>query len=300
MIDTPPSVLPSDISPGAGNVAPPIYGNLPALEVDGLEKVYINPGREPFTAVRGISFSIAPGECFGLLGPNGAGKSTSMNCIVGFYPTTRGTVRIMGIDVHKDPKQARLHLGVCAQDDTLDTDFSVLDQMTLYATYFGISRKEGERRAAELLRRFGLQGKAHDSVEALSGGMRRRLQVARSLVADPKLLVLDEPTTGLDPDARRVVWDIVRVFREKGGAVLLSTHYMEEAQRMCDRIAILHEGNILDCAPPQTLIDHHIGSEMIDEELRPGVCWKRPPNLEDVYLKLTGKRLEAAGEDAPE
>ncbi|MBF0501071.1 MAG: ABC transporter ATP-binding protein [Candidatus Riflebacteria bacterium] len=263
-----------------------------ALEVDGLEKSYYNPGREPFHAVCGISFSIAPGECFGLLGPNGAGKSTSMNCIVGFYPTTRGNVRLMGVDVHADPKRARLHLGVCSQDDTLDTDFTVFDQMVLYATYFGIRRGEGEARAAELLRRFGLESKASEPVEALSGGLRRRLQVARSLVADPKVLVLDEPTTGLDPDARHIVWDIIRGFREAGGAVLLSTHYMEEAQRLCDRIAILHRGHILDCASPQTLIDRHIGTQMIDEELRPGVKWKRPPNVEDVFLKLTGKHLE--------
>ena len=265
----------------------------PTLAVEELSKCYEVPGQEPFCAVRSLSMNIGRGECFGLLGPNGAGKSTSMNCITGFYPATNGKILIMGIDVQKDPRRARLHLGVCAQEDTLDTDFTVLYQMVLYGGYFGIPLEESERRAKELIEKFGLTEKVNEPAETLSGGMRRRLQVARALISRPALLILDEPTTGLDPEARRVVWDVVGEFRKAGGTVLLSTHYMEEAQRLCDRVAILYRGNMLDCAPPMDLIDKHAGTEYINEEIRPGVFWKRPPNLEDVYLKLTGTQLES-------
>src|SRR5262245_15480806 len=179
-------------------------------------------------AVRGISFDIQQGECFGLLGPNGAGKSTSMNCITGFYPATSGSIHIFDIDVHARPREARANLGVCAQEDTLDTDFTVFNQMVRYATYFRIPVEEGRRRTLELLKRFGLEEKQDLMVEHLSGGMRRRLQVARALVSQPKVLVLDEPTTGLDPEVRRVLWDVVREARGRGIAILLSTHYMDE------------------------------------------------------------------------
>ena len=247
-------------------------------------------------AVDGISFEIQKGECFGLLGPNGAGKSTSMNCITGFYPATSGEIRLMGVDVHAEPRKARQRLGVCAQEDTLDSDFTVLDQMIRYGTYFGRKVKIIRPRAEALLARFGLSDKSADLVEALSGGMRRRLQVARALISEPDVLILDEPTTGMDPEVRRVLWEIIGECRVQGLAILLSTHYMEEAQRLCDRVAILHRGKILDCASPQELISRHIGEELVEEEIRPGVRWKRPPNLEDVYLKLTGKRIENGDE----
>jgi lipooligosaccharide transport system ATP-binding protein len=242
--------------------------------------------------VRGITFNIQEGECFGLLGPNGAGKSTSMNCISGFYPATSGGATIFDIDVYAQPKRARMSLGVCSQDDTLDTDFTVLDQMIRYGTYFRVPVGEGRRRSLALLERFGLDGKKDDLVEQLSGGMRRRLQVARALVSNPKVLILDEPTTGLDPEVRRVLWDVIAEERVRGVAILLSTHYMEEAHRLCDRVAILHQGKILDCGPPSDLIAKLIGVEEVEEEIRAGVRWKRPPNLEDVYLKLTGARLD--------
>lgn len=264
------------------------------LIVRDLVKHYKAPardGRDPVRAVNGISFEIQKGECFGLLGPNGAGKSTSMNCISGFYPATSGSVRIFDIDVYAYPKQARMNLGVCSQDDTLDTDFTVFDQMVRYGTYFRVPVEEGRRRSRMLLERFGLNDKKDDLVERLSGGMRRRLQVARALVSEPKVLILDEPTTGLDPEVRRVLWDVIAEERTKGVAILLSTHYMEEAHRLCDRVAVLHEGKILDCGPPSDLIDKHIGAEEIEEEIRAGVTWKRPPNLEDVYLKLAGAKL---------
>src|SRR5215510_13801409 len=267
-----------------------------AVVVRDLRKVYQSSGRPALCAVDGISFEIEKGECFGLLGPNGAGKSTSMNCITGFYAPTAGEVRLLGIDVHAYPRKARERLGTCSQEDTLDSDFTVLDQMIRYGTYFGRKPEVVKPRAQALLERFGLGEKSADLVESLSGGMRRRLQVARALISDPEVLVLDEPTTGMDPEVRRVLWDIIMECRVHGLAILLSTHYMEEAQRLCDRVAILHRGIILDCAPPQDLVARHIGTASIDEEIRPGVRWKRPSNLEDVYLKLTGKHLENGSE----
>ena len=261
------------------------------LEVENLRKNYARSHRGPFEAVKGISFSIQQGECFGLLGPNGAGKSTAMKCITGFYPPTEGRVRILGIDVDRDPKRARQDLGVCAQEDTLDSDFSVYDQMVQFASFFGIPSKRAREKTEELLARFDLIDKRDEAVEALSGGMRRRLQVARALINSPKIMVLDEPTTGLDPEARRILWEILAEERRKGLAILLSTHYMDEAERLCDRVAILHEGKILACAPPQVLIQEQIGTESVEEEVRPGYIVKRAPNLEDVFLKLTGKKL---------
>lgn len=262
------------------------------LEVYSLEKNYRTKGKSVFKAVDGISFSIERGECFGLLGPNGAGKSTTMKCITAFYPLSAGRVLINGVDVHKYPRQARQILGVCNQEETLDTDFSVFNQMARYASFFRIPKKQALEKTEELLKRFGLFDKRNDMVETLSGGMKRRLQVARSLVSDPLLLILDEPTTGLDPESRRALWDVIKDYRAKGLAILLSTHYMEEAQRLCDRVSIIHQGRLLDTLAPDELIKKHISEEFIREELRPGVKWERPPNLEDVYLKLTGTKLK--------
>jgi len=246
-------------------------------------------------AVSDISFDIPAGECFGLLGPNGAGKSTAIQCISGFYPATQGEVFINGHDVHLHPKRARRFLGVCSQEETLDSDFNVLDQLVRHATYFRIPTRVARARAGELLERFGLSDKVRDPVESLSGGLKRRLQVARALISDPRVLVLDEPTTGLDPDVRRMLWEVLAEARARGAAILLSTHYMEEAERICDRVAVLANGRILDIDSPQRLIATHIARTVVEEEVRPGVIWKRAPNLEDVYLKLTGSRLGVEG-----
>lgn len=264
-----------------------------SLEVKNLTKSYQRKGHSPFVAVSELSFEVQPGEIFGLLGPNGAGKSTTINCLTGFYPPTSGEVLIEGFNVHQQPKKAKQHLGVCSQEDTLDTDFDVLDQMIRYGTFYRMERFDIVKRARELLQTLGLMEKSNELIENLSGGMRRKLQVARALISHPKVLVLDEPTTGLDPDARRTLWQLLTDNRKLGMATLLSTHYMEEAERLCDRIAILFEGKILDLDSPQNLIQKHIGSEVIEEEIRPGVFWKRNPNLEDVFLKLTGKSLNS-------
>ncbi len=266
------------------------------LTVIHLSKHYQNKKKSLIVeAVSDISFQVYSGECFGLLGPNGAGKSTSIQCITGFFPPTSGQVLIEGYDVHRQPRQARTRLGVCNQEETLDTDFNVIDQLILHASYYRIAKREAYQRSQKLLEQFGLMQYIQANVETLSGGMKRRLQVARALVSNPSVLVLDEPTTGLDPDVRRMLWDVLVAARQKGVAILLSTHYMEEAQRLCDRIAILHLGKILDIDSPDRLISKHIIREMVEEEVRPGVIWKRKPNLEDVYLKLTGSRLGIEG-----
>lgn len=242
-------------------------------------------------AVRGISFEVRPGECFGLLGPNGAGKSTAINCIIGFYPASDGRVLIAGHDVHREPKQARQKLGCCPQEDTLDTDFNVLDQLIRHASFFRIPPDERKSRAEELLKRFRLTDQTKDPVASLSGGMRRKLQVARALISKPQVLILDEPTTGLDPEARRHLWEALVEEKARGTAILLSTHYMDEAERLCERIAMLHQGKIMALESPEKLIAQFAGTTAIEEEVRPGVIWKRNPNLEDVFIKLTGISL---------
>lgn len=263
----------------------------PPLSVEHLRKVYRTRGRPELVAVDSVSLQIAPGECLGLLGPNGSGKSTTIACCTGFFAPTGGRVRVFGIDVHEYPREARQRMGVCAQEQNLDSDFSAINQLTRHATYFGLTVAEGEERGHALLKRFGLEDKANELVEHLSGGMQRRLQVARALISQPDLLILDEPTTGLDPDARRALWRVLVEERERGLAVLLSTHYMDEAERLCDRIALIHQGKTLDLAPPTELIERHIGREQVVEEVRPGLTWNRPPNLEDVFLKLSGSSL---------
>lgn len=267
----------------------------PPLRVTRLSKRYrLEKGGE-FAAVTDVTFDVAAKECFGLLGPNGAGKSTIIQCICGFYPPSAGQVLIGGTDVRTQPKRARQILGVCNQEDTLDSDFKVRDQLVRHATYFRIDLRTAKERAGRLLERFGLADKADQPIESLSGGLRRRLQVARALISEPRVAVLDEPTTGLDPDARRVLWEVLSEARQNGTAILLSTHYMDEAERLCDRVAILHKGRILDIDSPQALIKNHIARTEVEEEVRPGVIWKRQPNLEDVYLKLTGSRLGVEG-----
>ncbi|MGC2517736.1 MAG: ABC transporter ATP-binding protein [Burkholderiales bacterium] len=261
------------------------------LRVARLTKRYGVPSGGWFEAVSDVSFDVHAGECFGLLGPNGAGKTTSIHCITGFYPATSGEVFIGGFNVYTEPKPARRMLGVCAQEETLDSDFRVFDQLVRYAAFFRIPVDEGRRRARALLERFGIADKADEQVESLSGGMKRRLQVARALISEPKVLVLDEPTTGLDPGVRRVLWEILMQERAAGVAILLCTHYMEEAERLCDRVGIIAQGKILDIDSPGNLVARHIGRDEVEEEVRPGVVWRRAPDLEDVYLKLAGTKL---------
>jgi lipooligosaccharide transport system ATP-binding protein len=224
-------------------------------------------------AVDDVTFDIEAGECFGFLGPNGAGKTTVMRIISCFMPPTAGTVTVFGMDVIEDPGLIKSRIGVMPQDNNLDPDLSVFENLIVYARYFDIRKKDAVRLARVLLEFVELQDKAGVKIEQLSGGMKHRLLLARGLVNDPDLLILDEPTTGLDPHSRRAVWDKLNHLKSQNTTLLLTTHYMEEAERLCDRVAIMDSGRLVVVDTPSNLVAKHGG------------------NLEDVYLKLTGRSL---------
>lgn len=228
-----------------------------------------------FRAVDGVDFEILKGECFGFLGPNGAGKTSVMRLIHCFMPPTLGEISVFGLDVHKDSSQIKSKIGVMPQDDNLDIDLSVFENLIVYARYFDIPKKISSPRAAQLLEFVELKDKANINISKLSGGMKRRLLLARALINNPELLILDEPTVGLDPHSRHSVWESLEKLKSKGITLILTTHYMEEAERICDRVAIMDSGKIMVIDTPQNLIQQHGG------------------NLEHVYLKLTGRHLES-------
>jgi len=225
------------------------------LRVEHLTKRYRTADRRFLEAVSDVSFEVQAGECVGLLGPNGAGKSTAIRCISGFYPTSSGRILIGGVDVHTDPKRARQILGMCSQEDTLDSDFRVLDQLARHATFFGLSGAEGVRRGRELLERFGIADKANELIESLSGGMKRRLQVARALIASPKVLVLDEPTTGLDVMTQARVLELVSgLIAAYGTAAVYVTHDLAVVAGLAHRIAVMYSGLFMEEGAAETLL----------------------------------------------
>ena len=224
-------------------------------------------------AVDGIDFSIGKGEFFGFLGPNGAGKTTVMRTISCFMPPTAGTVTVFGMDVRERPSEIKARLGVMPQDINLDPDLSVIENLVVYGRYFDIRKKDALRLARTLLEFVELTDKTDTQIDELSGGMKHRLLLARSLVNNPDILILDEPTTGLDPHSRRAVWDKLNHLKARNTTLLLTTHYMEEAEKLCDRVAIMDSGRIVTVDTPKNLMAQHGG------------------NLEDVYLKLTGRSL---------
>ena len=215
-------------------------------------------------AVDGIDFDVAKGEAFGFLGPNGAGKSSTMRMIGCVSPPTGGTLRILGLDPVKDGPQIRGRLGVVPQQDTLDTELTVRENMIIYGRYFGLSRKECRVRAERLLEFVQLTERADDRVEPLSGGMKRRLTIARSLVNDPEVLLLDEPTTGLDPQARHAVWDRLFRLKQQGVTLVLTTHYMDEAEQLCDRLVVMDRGAIAEEGSPAELIQRLSSREVVE------------------------------------
>ena len=219
-----------------------------------------------FTAVNDISFSVDRGEFFGLLGPNGAGKTTTIRMLYGFSPPTRGKLRIFGMDIKTDFRRIKARIGVCQQDNTLDPDLSVEQNLHVFAGYFSIPKKEANERTKELLDFFALSHKKDAKVMELSGGMARRLILARSLVNRPELLILDEPTTGLDPQSRHQVWEKLEDLKKIGLTVVITTHNMEEASRLCDRLVIVDHGKILVEGSPEALIEQHAGSNIIEIE----------------------------------
>lgn len=223
-----------------------------------------------FEAVRGIDVDVRRGEAFGFLGPNGAGKSSTMRMVAAVSPVSGGELRILGMDPAVDGSAIRSRLGVCPQEDTLDTELNVRDNLYIYGRYFGMPKKEVRERVDELLEFVQLTDKADAKVEDLSGGMKRRLTIARSLVNRPDLLLLDEPTTGLDPQARHVLWDRLFRLKQAGVTLVITTHYMDEAEQLCDRLVVMDKGRIAAEGSPLDLIREHSTREVA--ELRFGVA----------------------------
>ena len=289
-----------------------------------------------FTAVDAISFSVAQGECFGILGPNGAGKTTTIRMISCLSPVTSGELSVDGMPVQTKARSIKSILGVVPQEDNLDPDLSVRQNLRAYSRYFNLPADVAAGRIDEVLELMQLRAKERDRIDELSGGLKRRLTIARGLINQPKILVLDEPTTGLDPQARHLVWQKLRLLRQQGVTILLTTHYMEEASHLCDRVVILHKGKIIAEGDPKGMIARYAGREVIEVQTEgeeraavlrqveaiDGVTVEevadllyvyvrgengldaaalnldeervvqRRANLEDVFLKLTGRGIE--------
>jgi len=231
----------------------------PVIDAQNLVKKY-----KDFAAVDGISFEVAPGESFGLLGPNGAGKSTTMRMVGAVSTRTDGNLRVLGLDPNRYGPEIRSRLGVVPQADNLDTELRVRENLLVYGRYFGLPRAQVARRADELLAFAQLEDKAKSKVDALSGGMKRRLTIARALINDPSILLLDEPTTGLDPQARHILWDRLFRLKEQGTTLLLTTHYMDEAEQLCDRLVVIDKGVIMAEGAPAQLIRTYSSREVLE------------------------------------
>ncbi len=231
----------------------------PLIVARGLKKRF-----DEFEAVKGIDVEVQPGEVFGFLGPNGAGKSSTMRMIACVSPASEGTLRLFGMDPAVDGAKIRARIGVVPQLDTLDTELSVQENLWIYGRYFDLSRAECRRRATELLEFAQLTDRADSVVEHLSGGMKRRLSIARSLINEPELLLLDEPTTGLDPQARHVLWERLYRLKQQGVTQVLTTHYMDEAEQLCDRLVVMDQGLIVAEGSPRELIDRYSTREVLE------------------------------------
>ncbi|MBQ0895177.1 ABC transporter ATP-binding protein [Micromonospora sp. U56] len=231
----------------------------PLIQARGLVKRFGD-----FTAVDGIDVEVRPGEAFGFLGPNGAGKSSTMRMIGCISPPSGGELRILGMDPVRDGPAIRARLGVCPQLDNLDPELTVRENLTTYARYFGVPRAVARARAAELLDFVQLTERADSKVEPLSGGMKRRLTIARALVNEPEIVLLDEPTTGLDPQARHLVWERLFRLKQQGVTLVLTTHYMDEAEQLCDRLVVMDGGRIVAEGSPRELIERHSTREVVE------------------------------------
>ncbi|HET9870565.1 MAG TPA: ABC transporter ATP-binding protein [bacterium] len=280
-----------------------------------------------FQAVDGVDFAVRAGECFGFLGPNGAGKSTLMKMIYCFSPRSSGDLSVLGLDPDRSPAPLKNRLGVVAQSDNLDDEITVLENLKVYSGYFGLPRRQAAAKIAELLGFMSLTEKAAARIRELSGGMKRRLVIARALLNDPDLLILDEPTTGLDPQVRHLIWVKLRELKRRGVTLLLTTHYMEEAQQLCDRLLVMDRGKVLAQGRPRGLVKKYLPPYVLElpAAKRParvpagvriekyqdrvflysaspaslhraagtvrGHFQIRPTGLEDLFLKLTGRDL---------
>ena len=300
----------------------------PAIEFEQVIKHYGDRA-----VVNGLSFEVQPGECFGLLGPNGAGKTTTLRMLLGIVAPDAGRISLCGEPVPARARHARTRVGVVPQFDNLDPDFTVRENLLVFGRYFGLSASQSRALVAPLLEFARLESKADARVGELSGGMRRRLTLARALVNDPDVLVMDEPTTGLDPQARHLIWERLRSLLARGKTILLTTHFMEEAERLCNRVCVIEEGRKIAEGAPRALIQSEIGYDVVEvygpdpaalrDELAPFAerteisgetlfCYvddpqpihqrlrhradlrylHRPANLEDVFLRLTGREMQ--------
>ena len=257
------------------------------LTVSDLRKSY--GGRE---VVAGVSFALQAGECFGLLGPNGAGKTTTLRCCLGLTAPAAGSIALVGRPVPQEARAARARIGVVPQFDNLDPDFSCAENLLVYGRYFGLHDKVIRGRIPRLLEFAGLAGKANTSIRILSGGMKRRLTLARALVNDPDLLILDEPTTGLDPQARHLIWERLKSLLADGKTILLTTHFMDEAERLCHRLAIMDEGRIIAQGSPRELIAGQIEPQVVE------VYGEDAPGWAQAEAGRFSKRCEVSGETA--
>ena len=303
----------------------------PLIHARGLTKRFGD-----FTAVDAVDFDVQPGEAFGFLGPNGAGKTSTMRMVGCTSPVTEGELEVLGMDPDTQGSDIRRRLGVVPQADTLDMELTVMENLLIYGRYFDLSYKECRRRADELLQFVQLTEKSGSQVEPLSGGMKRRLTIARSLINEPEMILLDEPTTGLDPQARHLVWERLYSLKNQGVTLILTTHYMDEAEQLCDRLVVMDNARIVAEGSPKALIEQYASREVLElrfedlktpdltgkgahliqrseqlpdrillytddgealsetlhaEEIRPVSQLVRRSSLEDVFLRLTGRRL---------
>jgi lipooligosaccharide transport system ATP-binding protein len=234
----------------------------PIVEARNLKKTF-----GAFTAVKDVSFQVARGECFGLLGPNGAGKTTTIRMLYGYTPLSGGELKLFGGDLAANLRSSKYRIGVCQQENNLDPDLTVFENLEIFARFFDIPKKEAQSRINRLLDFFALSNRAGALFPDLSGGMRRRLVLARALINNPELLILDEPTSALDPQTRQQVWNRLLELKRQGLTILLTTHYMEEAYRLCDRLLIMDQGEVLVEGRPGELIDLYVGREVLEIDL---------------------------------
>jgi len=266
-----------------------------AVAAAGLTKRY-----GPRVAVDAVDFTVRTGECFGLLGPNGAGKSTTMRMLCCLSPRDGGDLRVLGLDPADSPRALKHRIGVVGQEITLDLELTVRENLLVYARYFSIPAAEARARADELLELVALADRAGEAVERLSGGMKRRLQIARALVNRPELVLLDEPTTGLDPQARHVVWERLRELRRRGVTLVLTTHYMDEAEQLCDRLVVMDHGHVVREGRPAGLIRAEVGREVLELRMGPAdiARLRALPDLADAGIQVEGDLVQLAGDDA--
>ena len=239
-----------------------------------------------FVAVDHVDFDVAEGESFGFLGPNGAGKTSTMRMIGCVSPISDGHLRVIGMDPSSDGPKIRARLGVVPQQDALDAELTVRENLVIYGRYFGLERAEVNRRADELLEFAQLTERANDQVEPLSGGMKRRLTIARSLINEPKVLLLDEPTTGLDPQARHLLWDRLYRLKQRGVTLVLTTHYMDEAEQLCDRLVVMDKARIVAHGSPRSLIEQYSTREVTELRFAPGVAETHDGQLDGIAERV--------------